>query len=146
MQRGPVQASNRNEIIGRNFKGRGYFKIPQSNPDIRKLYILEPFMKVTRFYIMNLTCRIANHDGRFTGLAAESAFSLTFNKRQKSSHTLSRYKIIHGNIFMFLDRRRSRTIRTAMAFPSGLQPARGAGPLHRSPALMVFNIFCQMNY
>jgi diguanylate cyclase (GGDEF)-like protein/PAS domain S-box-containing protein len=69
---GTVQASNRPELLDKNFKHRDYFRTPQSQPDQNLLYISPPFKSVLNIYIFNLTRMIPGPDGRFDGVITAS--------------------------------------------------------------------------
>jgi PAS domain S-box-containing protein len=64
---GTTVASNRAELVGRNFSHRDYFAIPRRRPDPEMLYISPPYKTVLGVFAINLTrARIGPH-GEFTG-------------------------------------------------------------------------------
>src|SRR5665647_1366372 len=52
---GAVLASNRDELIGRNFSERDYFKVPRERPDPAVLYVSPPFKTVLGVVVISMT-------------------------------------------------------------------------------------------
>ena len=65
---GVVLASNRTELIGRNFNERDYFKTPRDHPDPAMLFLSPPFKTVLGIYGIQLTRVIAWPNGEFAGI------------------------------------------------------------------------------
>lgn len=65
---GTILASNRPELIGRNFASRNYFQTARENPSIDTLYISPPFETVLGSYAINAGRILADADGQFAGL------------------------------------------------------------------------------
>ncbi|MBF0559263.1 MAG: PAS domain S-box protein [Nitrospirae bacterium] len=67
---GKILASDREELIGRNFSMRMYFKTPRMHPDPKMLYVSPPFITVNNVLGMALTRVIQGPDGEFAGIVA----------------------------------------------------------------------------
>ncbi|MDD5285209.1 MAG: PAS domain-containing protein [Desulfuromonadaceae bacterium] len=65
---GNIRASNRDELIGRNFSEREYFKVPRQHPEPSKLYVSSPFKTVLGVYGMTLSRVITGSEGEFDGI------------------------------------------------------------------------------
>lgn len=67
---GTMVASNREELIGRNFRKRDYFTIPakDNNPNI--LYISPPFKTVLGAFLINVSRVMPASDGSFNGVVS----------------------------------------------------------------------------
>lgn len=65
---GDVQATNRTEVLGRNFSGRQYFQEAKRDPNVERLYISPPFTTALGIFGINATRAMANPDGSFGGL------------------------------------------------------------------------------
>lgn len=66
--KGTVTSSNRENLIGQNFKGRDYFKTPLQNPSPDTLYISPPFTTSLGVYSMSVTKAIVDSRGHFAGV------------------------------------------------------------------------------
>jgi PAS domain S-box-containing protein len=67
---GLVVAANRDELIGRNFSERDYFKTPRQHPDPGMFYISPPFTTVLGVFGMNVGRVIPGPNGEFAGIVA----------------------------------------------------------------------------
>ncbi len=65
---GTITSSNRENIIGQNFKDRDYFKAPLRNPSSATLYISPPFTTSLGVYSMSVTKAIVDSAGHFSGV------------------------------------------------------------------------------
>ncbi len=65
---GTVLASNRDELIGRNFSGREYFEVPRGHPDAAELYVSAPFKTVFGAYVIAVSRMVAGPNGAFAGV------------------------------------------------------------------------------
>lgn len=69
---GVVHASNRKELIGRDFSYRDYFKLARMNNSSEAIYLSPPFKTALNVYVMNLTHAIQDSRGEFDGIIAVS--------------------------------------------------------------------------
>ncbi|MDD5761361.1 MAG: PAS domain S-box protein [bacterium] len=67
---GIVVAASRDELIGRNFSERDYFRTPRRHPDPAMFYISPPFTTVLGVFGMNVVCVIPGPNGQFAGIVA----------------------------------------------------------------------------
>jgi hypothetical protein len=65
---GVTTASNRDELIGRDFAAREYFKTPSQHPDPALLFVSPPFNTILGVYAMNLTRVLTGPEGEFDGI------------------------------------------------------------------------------
>ncbi|MFZ5774467.1 MAG: sensor domain-containing diguanylate cyclase [Thermodesulfobacteriota bacterium] len=65
---GTIQACNRPELVGRNFKQREYYLEPLRHPDPATLYVSPPFKSALGVYVLNVTRMIPGPDGGFRGV------------------------------------------------------------------------------
>lgn len=65
---GEVVASNRQELVGRNFRQRDYFREPAAMPDAALLYVTPPFTTVLGVYSMAVARALMTPEGRFAGV------------------------------------------------------------------------------
>lgn len=66
--KGTVVASNREELIGRNFRTRDYFVAPERDHNPSVLYVSPPFKTVLGSFLINLSHVIPAADGSFDGV------------------------------------------------------------------------------
>ncbi len=76
---GIAVASDRAELIGKNFSERDYFKVPQRHPDPEMLYISPPFKTVMGIWTMTLTRAIFSRTGEFDGIVTAALDPNYFN-------------------------------------------------------------------
>ncbi len=69
---GIVRASNRPELIGRDFSRRAYFKVPMRGNAPGMLYLTPPFYSVLGTYVMNLSRALQDPEGEFDGVLTAS--------------------------------------------------------------------------
>jgi PAS domain S-box-containing protein len=62
------RASDRMELIGKNFSQREYFKVPQQQPDKSILYISPPFRTILGVFTINAGVIIPGPNGEFAGV------------------------------------------------------------------------------
>jgi len=67
---GAVLASDRNELIGRNFSERAYFDIPRRGRDPDVLYVSAPFKTVLDVVVISVTRAILGPKGEFSGVVS----------------------------------------------------------------------------
>ena len=65
---GNATASNREELVGKNFAKREYFQAHLRSKNPQLLHISEPFLSVLNNYVMNLTRAIIGPNGEFLGV------------------------------------------------------------------------------
>ena len=65
---GVVIASNREELIGREFSGRDYFATPARDNNPSTLYISPPFKTVLGSFLINVSRVIIGSNGKFNGV------------------------------------------------------------------------------
>jgi diguanylate cyclase (GGDEF)-like protein/PAS domain S-box-containing protein len=66
--KGVVSASNRPELIGRDFSARAYFALAKESNDPDKLYVSTPFKTVLGVYSLNLVKVLHSDKGAFAGI------------------------------------------------------------------------------
>ncbi|MDO9602397.1 MAG: hypothetical protein Q7J02_08775, partial [Rhodocyclaceae bacterium] len=69
---GIVRASNRTELVDRNFSHRDYFKTARDKPHPDTLYVSPPFKSVLGPFIFNVTRVITGPRGEFAGIVTAS--------------------------------------------------------------------------
>jgi diguanylate cyclase (GGDEF)-like protein/PAS domain S-box-containing protein len=67
-EHGKMIASNRTELIGRNFGHREYFTAAKARPDPATFYVSPPFETVFGVYVINITRAIIGPQGEFRGI------------------------------------------------------------------------------
>ncbi len=65
---GNIRASNRTELIGKNFSHRPYFTEPQQRMDLDLLYMSPPFRTSLGTFTINISRVIAGRQGTFAGV------------------------------------------------------------------------------
>lgn len=70
--KGTVTATNREELLGRNFHDRDYFQTPLRAPSSQTLYVSAPFRSVLDKFVINLVRVIPGPHGEFAGLVSAS--------------------------------------------------------------------------
>lgn len=65
---GIVMASDRGELVGRNFRHRDYFQTAQATPDAAWLYVTPPFTTALGVYSIGVARALVGADGRFAGV------------------------------------------------------------------------------
>jgi diguanylate cyclase (GGDEF)-like protein/PAS domain S-box-containing protein len=76
---GAALASNRDELIGRNFSERDYFKVPRERPDPAVLYVSPPFKTVLGVVVIAVTRVLAGPEGEFAGVVTATLDPEYFN-------------------------------------------------------------------
>ena len=101
---GNVVASNRTELLGRNFVGRAYFEVPRKNLEADMLYLSPPFLTVLGNFVINVTVAITGPHNEFSGVVTAALDPLYFSTLLESVRYAPdmRTSIIHwdGDIFM----------------------------------------------
>lgn len=69
---GKVLAASREELVGADFSGRAYYRVPQGQGDGTALYVSPPFESVFGPIILNLSRIIPAPDGTFGGVVVAS--------------------------------------------------------------------------
>ncbi|MGD9823382.1 response regulator, partial [Desulfobacter sp.] len=67
---GTITNSNREELIGRNFRSRDYFATPEKDNNPSRLYISPPFKSVLGNFLMNISRVIPSSTGAFNGVVS----------------------------------------------------------------------------
>ena len=65
---GTWRASNRKELIGKNFGSRDYFNVPRQQPDEKILYVTPPYKSILGTYTLSISTIIPGHKGEFAGV------------------------------------------------------------------------------
>ncbi|MBL0224518.1 MAG: hypothetical protein IPQ16_02710 [Geobacteraceae bacterium] len=102
---GRVVASNRQEILRRDFSGRDYFSIPRKQQRLETLYVSPPFTTVTGKFVINLSVMIPGRDGSFNGVVGATLNPDYFAVLLRSVHYTSSgmwSSIVHGDGLMFI--------------------------------------------
>lgn len=68
--KGTIVAANRDELIGRNFAWREYFRVPREHPDPARLYLSPPFRNVYGEFVVNLGRVAVEPTGQFAGVVS----------------------------------------------------------------------------
>lgn len=69
---GTVFASNRTELIGKNFSYRDYFQLAKQRPDPEMLYVSPPFKTLLGVFAINVTRMVPGPRGEFAGIVTAS--------------------------------------------------------------------------
>ncbi|MCE1227229.1 MAG: hypothetical protein LWW87_12200, partial [Geobacteraceae bacterium] len=69
---GAIRISGNQSLLGKAFKERDYFKIPQQYGGEDLLYVSPPFKSALNTYVINLSRVLRTSDGRFAGVIAAS--------------------------------------------------------------------------
>ena len=102
--KGTVIASDKRQLIGRNFSQREYFQDAIQNPNPAILYVSPPFITALDHFTMNLSRMVPGRDGRFDGLVV-AGLEADYFKLQLNSAIYSedmRASVIHGNGKLFM--------------------------------------------
>ena len=67
---GTVRASNRPQLVGRNFREREYFSIPRLHPDPQTLFVSPPYRTSLGVLAINLVRTVSGPRGEFAGVVA----------------------------------------------------------------------------
>lgn len=65
---GNVLASSRSELVGKNFRERSYFQLPQHSHDLDTLYLSPPYTTSLGAWSVSLSSRVSGPDGKFAGV------------------------------------------------------------------------------
>ena len=76
---GTVTASNREELLGRNFRTREYFQIVRQSRDPVRLYVSQPYRTVLGVFAMNLVKMLVDDRGEFAGIVTATLDPEYFN-------------------------------------------------------------------
>ncbi|WPC66392.1 diguanylate cyclase [Rhodoferax ferrireducens] len=71
-EKGTVTASNREELLGRNFHDRDYFQTALRAPSTKTLYVSAPFKTVLDTFVISVARVITGPQGQFAGLVSAS--------------------------------------------------------------------------
>ena len=97
--RGTVLASNRDELIGRDFSEREYFRIASARPNPDTLYVSPPFNTALEVFSINLTRAVVGPKGEFAGIVtatlAPEYFAVLLNSVLYTPGMRS--SIVHGD-------------------------------------------------
>ncbi|MFO0157554.1 MAG: PAS domain-containing protein, partial [bacterium] len=67
---GTILASSRAELVGRNFRERGYFASLPARPDVDSLYVSKPFTTALGVYSINVSSVVLGPTGELAGLVS----------------------------------------------------------------------------
>jgi len=102
---GTVSASNREELIGRNFREREYFRVAQQEGNPATLYVSPPFKTVLGVFAVNLSMAIIDERGAFSGVIGATLdpeyFSTLLDSIRYEPDV--RASIIHSNGTVFVN-------------------------------------------
>ncbi|MDD4930118.1 MAG: diguanylate cyclase [Gallionella sp.] len=76
---GTVTDSNREQLIGQNFKSREYFQAPLLAPSSETLYISPPFTTSLNVFSMSVSRAIMDADGHFAGVITATLEPVEFD-------------------------------------------------------------------
>ena len=65
---GTLIASNRGELVGRNFAYRDYFQVPRARPDADTLFVSPPFTTALGVFALAVTRMVPGPHGEFAGV------------------------------------------------------------------------------
>jgi PAS domain S-box-containing protein len=101
---GTIRASNRRELIGRNFKDREYFKTPQLHPDPDTLFVSPPFKTSLGVFALILSRVMTGPGGEFAGMITATLDPQYFSTLLSSVLYVPdmRSAIAHGDGTVFL--------------------------------------------
>ena len=103
---GKVLDSNRDELIGRDFSGREYFKVPRERPDADMLYVSPPFETALGVIAINVVRAVVGPRGEFAGIVAATLDPDYFNVLLRSVLYAPdmRAALVHwdGQAFLFM--------------------------------------------
>jgi len=77
---GIVIASNREQLLGRDFSGRAYFPVTRNGGDPAMMYLSPPFTTSLDVFAMNLTRVLLDGKGNFSGILAVTLDPAYFSK------------------------------------------------------------------
>lgn len=101
---GTLIASNRSPPINRNYSERDYFKSARQDPDPNVLHVSPPFRAVTGIWVIMLSMRILDEQGKFNGVVAAALdperFHATLNSVNYTKDMWS--AIAHGDGLQFM--------------------------------------------
>ncbi|MDD2900338.1 MAG: PAS domain S-box protein, partial [Desulfuromonadaceae bacterium] len=101
---GTIVNSNREELIGRNFRARDYFATPEKENNPSKLYVSPPFKSVLGNYLINVSRVIPSSNGAFNGVVS-AALSPAYFKVLLDSVLYApdmQSSIVHGDGVRFM--------------------------------------------
>ncbi len=96
--RGTVLASNRPELVGRNFRQRDYFRAAMASPSTDTLYVSPPYLTALGVYALNVVRTVANGDGSAYGIVSATLDPDEFRILLQSVRYAAdmRVRIVHG--------------------------------------------------
>jgi len=102
---GTVSASNREELIGRNFRERDYFRVAQQEANPARLYVSPPFKTVLGVLAVNLSMVITDDRGAFSGIIGATLDPAYFSTLLDSILYApdARASIVHGDGTVFVN-------------------------------------------
>lgn len=101
---GNVEASDRPELVGKNFAHRDYFQAVIDHPSATTLYVRPPFISLRGNFTMNLVRMVSGPQGQFDGLVIAALDTKEFKVLLDSViyRTDIRASLIHGDGIPFL--------------------------------------------
>ncbi|MCX7143731.1 MAG: PAS domain S-box protein [Proteobacteria bacterium] len=102
---GNLSASNRGELVGRNFRERNYFQVARRTCDPTVLYVTPPYKNVNGVYTMTLTKAVRDARGECAGAVA-ATFAPEFFSTLLNSILYApdmRASLLHGDGDIFLN-------------------------------------------
>lgn len=103
---GNVRASSRNELLGKNFSQRDWFRAVQQAPHPDMLYISQPFTTTLGIYSLNVCRTIQGPQGNFAGVVSATLDPEFFSPRLSSilyAQNMSS-SIVHSDGILFMTR------------------------------------------
>ncbi|HOE43064.1 MAG TPA: hypothetical protein PLB25_15755, partial [Rhodoferax sp.] len=101
---GTMIASNRPEILNRNYADRAYFQVPLKEKNPSRLYVSAPIKTVLGVYSVVLSKSLVSADGEFAGIVTATLDPQDFKNTLEGAHDSpdSISAILHGNGQAFL--------------------------------------------
>lgn len=102
---GTIVASNRPEIINKNFSDRAYFQLALKEKDASKLYVNAPFRTILGVFSIVLAKSIVREDGEFVGIVIATldpeVFSPALKGLLESPDAVAGIAHASGQVFLF---------------------------------------------
>ncbi len=101
---GTATASNRDELVARNFAQRDYFQTHARSKDTRLLHVSDPFLSVLDTFVINLSRAIIGPNGEFLGIVSATVDPIDIQILLNSVRYAEdmRSMLVHGNGKIFV--------------------------------------------
>lgn len=96
--------SNRDDLLGKDFSHRDYFKVPRNAPDKNGLFLSPPYITLVGKYVINITKRFVSEQGQFNGIVTITLDPEYFAALLQSTIYASdnRVSLVHSNGTVFI--------------------------------------------